>query len=327
MRRFWWLVVAVGLLAGLAGLGVWCYRSEMRPLSTTGEGVAFRITPGEKTKQIAADLTQKHLVRSKAFFLFYLDLHNLRSHLQTGDYNLKASYSTPEIADILAGGKIATGKLIVPEGYTLAQIRQLAITKGIKAGDFDQALVATYPEAFLAGRPTTSLEGYLFPDTYDVNSTTSAQTLIGRMLADFDQRVTPDLRQQFKTEGLTLDQGITLASMVEKEVSNPTDQPIVAGIFMKRLKAGQPLESDATVIYASNLAKTSFDLNIDSPYNTYQHTGLPVGPIASPGLAAIRAAASPAPTDYLYFIADKTGVIHYAKTFAEHQANVAKYLQ
>lgn len=327
MKRLWWLVFAVAVLIAFGALTDWWYRREMRAPSTASETVAFSVSSGEKTKQIAAELSQKHLIRSKAFFLLYLDLHNLRSHLQTGDYKLKTTYTTPEIADILAGGKVATGKLIVPEGYTLAQIRQLAIAKGIKPDDFDKALTASYPETFLAGRTITSLEGYLFPDTYDVSSSTSAQDLIGRMLADFDQRVTSDLRQQFKSEGLTLDQGVTLASMVEKEVASPADQPIVAGIFMKRLKAGQPLQSDATVIYASNLAQTSFNLNIDSPYNTYQHAGLPVGPIASPGLSAIRAAANPATTEYLYFIADKNGAIHYAKTFLEHQANVAKYLQ
>jgi len=147
------------------------------------------------------------------------------------------------------------------------------------------------------------------------------------MLDDFGQRVGPQYAAAFAAEGLTLHQGLTLASIVEREVNKPADRPIVAQIFLKRFHMGMPLGSDVTTQYASDLAGMAFNLNLDSPYNTRKNAGLPPGPICSPGLGSLDAVAHPAATDYLYFLAGSDGVTYYANTLAEHNVNVAKHLK
>jgi UPF0755 protein len=147
------------------------------------------------------------------------------------------------------------------------------------------------------------------------------------MLDNFGKRVGPEYTQAFAAEGLTLHQGLTLASVIEKEVHSPADRPIVAQVFLKRFKTGMPLGSDVTTQYAADQLHVPFDTNLDSHYNTRRYPGLPPGPICSPGLGALDAAARPATTDYLYFLSDKNGKTYFAKTYAEHQQNIVKYLQ
>jgi UPF0755 protein len=195
-------------------------------------------------------------------------------------------------------------------------------------------MAASYSNQFLNARPAgATLEGYLFPDTYLIAPSTTPQHLVQSMLNNFERRVTPELVSGLSKQGLNLHQGVTLASIVEKEANKDEDRAKVAQVFLKRMRMGMKLDSDVTVQYAAGLEpdaqkETAENIRtLDSPYNSYRYAGLPPGPICSPGLSAIRAVINPARTDFLYFVADKDGSTHFAKTFAEHQANINKYLR
>ena len=168
-------------------------------------------------------------------------------------------------------------------------------------------------------------EGFLFPDTYVLKSDYDVDSILKEMASDFDQRLTPKLRARAKQMNLSIYELVTLASLVEKEAKFEEDRPKVAQVFLKRLKIGMPLQSDTTFQYLRDDPKEDLslaDTKVDSPYNTYQHKGLPPGPIASPGMAAIEAVLYPADTDYLYFVADRDGHNHYSTNYADHEAIV-----
>ena len=331
LRRGWLiaLAAAVVLIGGSYGI----YRFELRAPGPSGvagtSAIPFTIKPGQTVPQIVDSLKSAGLIRDRLMFTVYISLHGLRAHLQAGTYELKLTQSADQIAGVIAGGKTTSRKIIIPEGYTIAQIKKLAVQVGIPAADFTAATSpeASYPQAFLAGRPAgIGLEGYLFPDSYELTSITTAHQLVSAMLDNFGRRVASVYQAPFAIENLTLHQGLTLASIVEREVSSAADRPIVAQIFLSRLRAGATLGSDVTVQYAADQLGVPFDINLDSPFNTRLHAGLPPGPICNPGTGALDAVANPAKTDYLYFLAGKDGKTHFAKTYAEHQRNVQLYL-
>lgn len=308
---------------------IW-YMLETQPASRQATlPVTFELTSGTSLPTLADELQQKKIIKNSLAFSIYVVAKGARRSLQAGTYELSSHDSLAGIVGILTQGKIAEHTLVVPEGFTIAKIRTQAAQKGISNQAFNAALAATYSNSFLADRPAgdSSLEGYLFPDSYEIEQPPNAKTLIQAMLNDFGQKVNQaGLVPAYAAEGLSLHQGVTLASIVQQEAGNPQDQPTIAQVFLKRLQLGMPLQSDVTVNYAAQLTGLPFSVTLDSPYNTYAHTGLPPGPIASPGLSAMEAVAHPADTDYLYFLADKNGVIHYAQTAQEHEANVQEYL-
>jgi UPF0755 protein len=320
-------IVLISLLILAAG-SYFAYRISLRPVASTGDAQTFTVSSGQNAQTIATNLKKANLVRSRDAFITYVNFHGLRPKLKTGTYSLKPSYSTPEIAQIIGGGKTLTKRLVIPEGYTLKQIEAAAAKQGITRADFVAALNAPHAQSFLSAKPANvSLEGYLYPDSYEISPTTTAAQLVDIMLNTFGSRVPATYTQAFAAQGLTLHQGLTLASIVEREVNIVADRPVVAQIFLKRFKAGQSLGSDVTTIYASDLAGVPFNLDINSPYNTRKFTGLPPGPICSPGLSALDAVARPATTDYTYFLSGKDGKTYYAKTYAEHQRNIVNYLE
>jgi UPF0755 protein len=322
------LATALALVAAGSG-GVAWYRVGLNPVNSNDQQpLIFEVQSGQNSRVVASNLAQSGLVRSAPAFQIYLGLHGLRGRLQAGAYELKRSYAAAEIADILVSGKAMSNRLVIPEGSNLFQIQKLAEQKGISKSSFEAALLNEYGKDFLLGKPANiSLEGYLFPDSYEVNNATSAGTLVAAMIDNFDRKVTPDLRQRFTDMGLTLHQGVTLASIIEKEVVGAEDRAKVAQVLLKRLRLGMRLETDPTVDYAALLLGRSFNLDLNSPYNTYRTTGLPPGPICNPGIDALTAAANPASTEYLYFVSGRDGKTHFSPTFAEHQLNIAKYLR
>jgi UPF0755 protein len=303
------------------------YRMELRPVSTTGSARSFTVAEGQNAPKIAQNLAGAGLIRSSNAFITYVNLHGLRPRLKAGEYLIAPTQSASQIAEILAGGHTTTKRLIVPEGYRLTQIQTQAASLGISQASFKAALAEPHTQSFLTGKPANiDLEGYLFPDSYELGSTTTASQLVNEMLDNFGKRVGPEYTQAFAAEGLTLHQGLTLASIIEREINNAADKPVVAQIFLSRYKLGQTLGSDVTAQYASDLLGVPFNVNVDSHYNTRRYPGLPPGPICSPGLSSLDAAAHPATTDYLYFLTGKDGKTYFAKTYAQHQANIAKYL-
>lgn len=322
------------ILAGAIALGVvgiisyGMYRLALNPVSMDGQAQVFNLKSGESAQAVATSLKTAGLIRDRNAFITYLNFHGLRSRLKAGTYSIAPTQSVPVIATLITSGQTLINRVTVPEGYRISQIEAAAAKRGIATASFEAALAAPHTQTFLAGKPVgVGLEGYLFPDSYEVNADTTATTLVNAMLDTFGLRVGPEYTQAFAAQGLTLHQGLTLASIVEREVNIPEDRPVVAQIFLKRFRENQPLGSDVTVHYACDTAGVPFNLDIRSPYNTRKYIGLPPGPIASPGLSALDAVAHPAATTYNFFLSGTDGKTYYAKTYAEHQQNIQKYLK
>jgi UPF0755 protein len=330
-----WLQLSLAGLLGLFTLVYGWYRFNLLPASgPVSHASAFGISQGESPATIAARLEEAKLIRSASAFLVYATLHGQRGRLQAGYYELNPGHATPTIARMLASGQIKSRALVVPEGYRLSQIRTRALEAGLKAADWDASLAANYEHQALAGRPAgATLEGYLFPDTYQVSVNTTPQAVIRAMLNNFEARISQDLRQRLSAKGFNLHQAVTLASIIERESRTDEDRPKIAQVFLRRLQIGMKLDSDVTVQYAADLEpgeqeRTAEQIRaLNSPYNTYKNAGLPPGPIANPGLDAFEAILNPAATDYLYFVADKAGKTHFSRNFEEHQRNIERYLK
>jgi UPF0755 protein len=326
-RRRNYLPLYVVAAVVLIGAGYTVYRLGLRPVDTTGASKTFVVSAGQDAQAVAADLKADGLIRDRNAFITYVNIHGLRPDLKAGDYLISPADSSEEIAAQIADGRTLSRNLVIPEGYRLAQIETAAASAGINKAAFVAAVAAPHTQSFLSQKPATvSLEGYLFPDSYQIAPTTTAAELVNDMLDNFGRRVGSNYVQAFASEGLTLHQGLTIASIVESEISNSADRPVVAQIFLKRLKMGMPLGSDETAQYAADLAGLPFSTTINSPYNTLIVKGLPPGPICSPGLNSLDAVAHPATTDYLYFLTGKDGKTYYATTYAQHEQNIAKYL-
>jgi UPF0755 protein len=232
--------IAVGILL-ISGAFYLSYSLGLRPLSSSGQSQSFTVKPGQNAP-IAQNLADAHLVRSRNSFVTYVNLFGLRSRLKAGQYTISPTLSGDQIAEILAGGRTATHRLIIPEGYRISQIETAAGNFGISKTAFNAALAEPHTQAFLNSKPTNiGLEGFLFPDSYQIDTTTTASGLVNAMLNTFGTRVGPEYTQAYATEGLTLLQGLTMSSIVEREVNNEADRPIVAQIFLKRLRLGQTL--------------------------------------------------------------------------------------
>ena len=322
-----WAGIVIGAIILLLITGYSSYRLSLSAVSKSQIAQSFTIARGATTPKIADQLKAAGLIRDRSAFITYVNFHGLRVRIKAGTYSLRPSLTTPQIADIIADGRTQGDRLIIPEGYTVHQIRTAATKFGISSADFNAALAAPHSQSFLNDKPATvDLEGYLFPDSYQIEKGMTASFLVDQMLATFGQRVGPGYAQAFMAQGLSVHQALTLASVVEKEVSNANDRPVVAQVFLKRYKLGMPLGSDVTTQYAADQQGVPFNLELNSPYNTRKFAGLPPGPICNPGLSSLDAVAHPAATDYLYFLAGKDGKTYFAKTYPEHQRNIALHL-
>jgi UPF0755 protein len=318
------------LLALVAAIAVFAfyvsYRIGLLPVASTGDAQEFHVNAGDSAPGIATRLKSAGLIRSRNAWITYVNFHGLRPRLKTGTFLLRPSDSGSDIAEILASGHTLSRALVVPEGYRLSQIESRASDLGISKASFEAALKAPHNQSFLSSKPANvDLEGYLFPDSYNVTAETTADSLVQAMLDNFGKRVGSEYTQAFAAQNLNLHQGLTIASIVEREVSNPDDKPIVAQVFLKRIKLGMNLGSEVTARYAADLLGVPFATNIDSPYNTLNHPGIPPGPICSPGLDSLDAVAHPASTDYLYFITGRDHKDYFARTYQEHLQNIQKH--
>jgi UPF0755 protein len=307
----------------------------------SNQTVTFTVNPGESALTISNRLRQAGIIQSTELFDELTALEGLQNGLASGQYDLSPNLPASEIIARLHAGAASAFKVTIPEGKRVEEVAAILQQAGVvQASDFLAALkTGGYKYDFLSGEPPgANLEGFIFPDTYAFPKHNTAADVVNLMLKDFGDRVTPDLRAAFQQEGLSINQAVTLASIVEREAQDPSERPLIASVFFNRMKAGMPLQSDPTVQFAlaadpKSVAEfgwwkqdlTLDDLKIASPYNTYTNPGLPPGPIANPGLASLQAVAHPAQTKYLYFVAKGDGSHVFAETFAEHQANIAKY--
>jgi UPF0755 protein len=336
------MFTGIGGFSGLLRGGVTQLDTPVNPEDS--RRITFTVQPGRSAVQIGDDLAAQNLIRSPLTFRTLVEARGVGSKIESGDYELSPSMTTGEIVTVLSKGASRSGITVtIPEGWRAEQAAQKIEELGIARSDDVLGLVrggaATGLPLAEPPPPGATLEGYLFPETYEVAKGASARTLVEMMARQFDKAVTVSMRQRLQARGLTLHQGLTLASIVEREAALPAEQPIIASVYLNRLKRDMPLQADPTTQYAvANVdlhAALGFgywkkelsrdDLRSVSPYNTYVQHGLPPGPICSPGLAAIDAVANPAETEYLYFVAKGDGSHVFAKTDTEHAANVQRY--
>lgn len=301
----------------------------------------FVVEPNTSVSQVANQLTEEGIIPRAVWYRVYAFLSSAARNPKPGTYVLQPGQRFSQIASTLALGPEGDEVQVrIIEGWTIADIAALlqqeqavspeeftrVVGEGGDRASFDVDWRTKF--AFLKDLPANrSLEGYLFPDTYRVWRGQLPGGLVSKQLTEFDQRIGGEKVTSASAPLKTLDEVIILASIVEKEVSKPDERKMVAGIFLRRLREGMPLQSDATVNYITRSGRsrsTSEDLQIENPYNTYKNKGLPPGPISNPSETAIRAVLEPTPSSYRYFLTDEQGKIYYGRTLEEHAANRRK---
>lgn len=328
------------------------------PVNINNQEIKFVIIKGDGVNQIGQNLRKANLIRFSFLFNIHAWIKGNQADFKAGEYILKQNMSLEEISNKLTSNNaLSKEKLItVIEGWDIDDIDNYLEKKNVfqqyqnpLAGDSDGAKnnnnfsslakikISNWPfkiskPNFLNDAPVfASLEGFLFPDTYRLFQDATAEDMIVKMLNNFDKKITAQMHQDIIQQNKTIYQIIIMASIIEKEVRTSDDMQIVSGIFWNRLKNGQPFQSCATLAYVLGEKKSQYslaDTKINSPYNTYQNQGLPPGPIANPGLNAIKAAIYPKYTDYNYFLSRlDTGETVFSKIFEEHNRNKAKYLK
>ncbi|HML87267.1 MAG TPA: endolytic transglycosylase MltG [Methylomusa anaerophila] len=303
--------------------------SMILPVSSAAhEPIIINIESGMSTQDIGQLLYKQRLIRSVFVFRIAAKLEKLENSLQAGEYELSPNMSINKIVSTLAAGQNAYQEVTIPEGYTVDQIAALLNEKNLVKADQFKSLAKTFaPYQYMTANPLIQYqaEGFIFPDTYQIAKGMTEEQILAMMVKQFDTKFTAAMREKAEERGMTIREVVILASLVEKEAKLEQEGPIIAGVFANRVKQGMPLQSCATIQYILGYPKpelTIEDTQIPSPYNTYQNMGLPPGPIANPGMTAIRAVLNANGTEYLYFVADKNGKHHFSKTYEEHLAAI-----
>lgn len=317
----------------LAGGGAWWIHDR---LSTphrgfAGDEVFVDLPAGTNVSGMADRLAQAGVVADPLTFRLAARLSGAERRLQAGEYRFAAPATPAEVVDRIARGDVFVVPLTFREGLTIAEMAAVFERTGL--GTADQFVAAAHRTELVReiDPDATDLEGYLFPSTYTLSRRDPANRLVEVMVASFERAFDPDLRALAAERGLRARDVVTLASVVERETAVPAERPVVAAVFLNRLRIGMPLQTDPTVIYAMmrsgrwNGNITRNDLQMDHPYNTYRVQGLPPGPIAAPGRASIEAVLRPADVPYLYFVSRNDGTHVFASTLAEHNRNVREW--
>ncbi|OGI26017.1 MAG: hypothetical protein A3J76_05270 [Candidatus Moranbacteria bacterium RBG_13_45_13] len=331
------IYIVVGLFFVLALAEFYIFDREASFSRGTGNiSQTFEIVEGEGVKDIANKLEESRLIASDFYFNYYIWKTDSREKLQAGKYEIRGSMTIPEIVQVLSMGEIIPNEIKVtfPEGTSAKDMAEILKNKGFDGDGFSQKVKngegVKNDYDFLKTKPAkASFEGFLFPDTYIFWRDASAESIVNRMLLNFDEKSTPEMREEIKKQNRTIFEIVTMASILEKEVKTADDMKIASGIFWDRIGAGMPLQSCATIAYVLGKEKKQYsyeDTRTPSPYNTYINRGLPPGPIANPGMNSLLAAIYPTETDYNYFLSDpETGKTIFSRTVEEHEANKAKY--
>lgn len=330
------LVIVAAVILLLVGGGIslrgW-YVHNLSPVSSTASVQYFTVASGASLHQVAVKLKSAGLIRNSRAFETYVRSHELHDKLQAGTFSLSPSTGVEQIVKKIVDGDVAKNLLTILPQKRLDEIKQAFVSAGYTSEQvkvaFDPASYRTHP-ALASLPPGASLEGYLYPDSFQKQANTPATDIVRESLEEMQKYLTQDVINGFSAQSLNIYQGITLASIVAQETDDPAYQPIVAQVFFLRLKQGMKLQSDPTPNYAADTSGQPRNLNIDSPYNTYLHAGLPPGPISNMTKDALNAVAHPATTDYLYFVAGDHAPgqdikIYFSHTQAEHDDAVKKY--
>lgn len=313
--------------AGLAavGLGMWVLLTPT-PIMRSGPRT-IEIPLHQGVAGVARQLQDEGIVRSRLAFILLAAITGKARSLKAGEYLVPRNESALGVLALLASGRVVQHHVVLPEGHSLAELARL----------LEAERLATVPEVFRAaqdpafllsqGIAAESVEGYLFPDTYQLVRGMTPEEILARMVGRMRERMSPILAE-IRAREITVHAALTLASIIEREAVDPSEMPLISAVFWNRMRRDMPLQADPTVQYAVGRERqrlTREDLQADSPYNTYRRPGLPPGPIGNPGLAAIRAAINPAPVGYLYFVAADDRSHHFSTTLEEHNAAVARY--
>ena len=321
--RLRWLVVALALAtAGFAWL-------VLTPSAAVRQGpLMVTIPPHEGLLGIADRLARAQVIRSRPAFVVAALVRGVPRSLKAGEYEIPRDATTLDIVVLLESGRVRQHAILHPEGATVAELARALEAENLASAD--AVARAAMDRKFLDanGIEAASVEGYLFPDTYQFVRGMTPEEILGKMVQRMRAKLTPEIHGRARELGLSMHQLLTLASIIEREAIVKDEQRLIAAVFWNRMKIGMPLQADPTVQYAvakERRALSRADLAVDHPYNTYVRPGLPPGPIASPGLDAIHATLEPAPVKYLYFVARDDRRHQFSTTMQEHNSAVTRY--
>ena len=325
------ILLLVTIAAGVVGTSM--YRRTMEPFKGYPADERFvEIPAGASAPEIGRRLVDAGVVRDFLTFRITLWQAGQARGLRAGEYRFDRAMTAKDVVEKISRGEVYERRVTFPEGLIIPEMAALYESRGLgTAASFVKA--ARNPSRVATLDPKAQdLEGYLFPETYSLPRGTPPERLIELMVDRFEEAFPPEHRRAVEARGLTVRQAVVLASLVEKETARDDERPIVAAVYLNRLRIGMPMQCDPTVIYAlrkagkykdNNLRRD--DLDFDSPYNTYRYPGLPPGPIAAPGRASLAAVANPALVDYLYFVSRNDGSHVFATTLRDHNRNVQEY--
>jgi UPF0755 protein len=318
------------LLMSIIALGslwaVWCYLDA--PPAGDGAMKSIEIPSGTTFAQVASILEREGVIAGSERFRWLAWLKRVEKEIKAGDYTFNTAMKPSAVLQMLVEGRYKIISVTIPEGFTVAQIAQVLQEKGL--GDRENFLNCASDPLFVRslGIKGDSLEGFLFPDTYKVRKGMAEDDILRLMVGRFNEVFSGEYTQRLQDLGLSREEVVTLASVIEKETSDNSERYLIAAVFHNRLKKGMLLQSDPTVIYGLkdfNGNLTRDDLKTSSPYNTYLIKGLPPQPIANPGEESIKAALYPSPEKYLYFVSKNNGTHHFSTTLEEHNRAVNRY--
>lgn len=346
MKSYFLIIIFLIFLIGVLSIWQGIYLSQN---TNSQEEILFMVQKGEGTREIAFNLEKKGLIKRAPLFRLYTFLKGVSRSLQAGNYLLSPSMTVPEITEKLVSGEVVKEKITIIEGWNLRNIGWYFENRGMFQAEevfelvgfplIDYSKTVDLPKPkdfsnelnFLKDKPENlGLEGYLFPDTYELREQESLEDIIIKILKNFDKKLTLDLKTKITRQNKSIFEIIVMASLIEKEVNNFEDKKLVSGILWKRKIYNIPLQVDATITYITG-KKTSKvskeETQINSPYNTYKYLGLPLGPISNPGLESILASVYPEDSQYFYYLSTPEGETIFSKTLEEHNIAKAKYLK
>lgn len=300
------------------------------PNSQSTESIDFKIEKGQGLEQISTNLKEAGLIRNSFIFSLYLKFEGRSEGVIAGDYWIAKNLTMKEVANIITSGSVSTTRVTFPEGWTIERMaNRLEENNIVSKEDFIAATEKSYDFTFLKSRPQgASLEGYLYPDTYDFRKNITAEEIVYMMLENFERKLIAEIEAKKSTSDFSIHEIITLASIVEREVAKPEDRRLVASVFLNRLNIDMPLESCATIQFITGSNKPRFtyqETRIVHPYNTYIHRGLTPGPIGNPSLDSVMAVLDPEKSNYLFFLSANS-ITHFSLTLAEHNVKISRYL-
>lgn len=320
----------LAFLASLLGLGALAVASylALRPASASDAEIVVEIPRGSALPAVAGKLEAAGVIRSARAFALLARLQRRADALRAGEYAFAPSLTAGEVLDRLAAGAVLTHRVVLPEGLRMEEVAARIEAAGLGSAPDFLAVARDPANAAAFGVEGASLEGYLFPETYELARGVPARD-IARMMVDHFLTVWGPIEPIARERGLSMREVVVLASLIEKETGAPEERPLIAAVFLNRLRRGMRLETDPAVIYGiadfdGNLRRVHLQ-DASNPYNTYQHAGLPPGPIANPGAFALRAVVEPATADYLYFVAKKDGTHQFSRTYGEHVRAVNRF--